>query len=73
MAAEIGDAAAYVHLDVTDEAQWAAAVKATEEGFGPVTVLVNNAGILHFQAAAQDHARGLRRVMRVNVPACSSA
>jgi 3alpha(or 20beta)-hydroxysteroid dehydrogenase len=67
VAAEIGDAALYVHLDVTDEAQWAAAVKATEEAFGPVSVLINNAGILHFQSRPKTTLEDFERVMRVNV------
>jgi 3alpha(or 20beta)-hydroxysteroid dehydrogenase len=45
LAAELGDAAVFVHLDVTDEASWAAAIEAAESAFGPVSVLVNNAGI----------------------------
>jgi 3alpha(or 20beta)-hydroxysteroid dehydrogenase len=42
---ELGDAARYVHLDVTSEADWQAALAVTTEAFGPPTVLVNNAGI----------------------------
>lgn len=45
LASEFGDQALYVHLDVTDEGDWTAAVAAAEERFGPVAVLVNNAGI----------------------------
>jgi 3alpha(or 20beta)-hydroxysteroid dehydrogenase len=45
VAAELGDAAAYVHLDVTDRRQWAAAVAAPLTRFGKLNVLVNNAGI----------------------------
>lgn len=48
LAAELGDAAAFVHLDVTDRPQWAAAVAATVERFGGMNVLVNNAGIADF-------------------------
>ncbi len=40
-----GDRAMYVHLDVTSEGDWADAVGATEARFGPVSILVNNAGI----------------------------
>ncbi len=46
MAADLGDAAIALHLDVRDEAEWAAAVAATLERFGTLNVLVNNAGIL---------------------------
>lgn len=34
-----------VVLDVTSEQDWQAAVVATEDRFGPITVLVNNAGV----------------------------
>lgn len=46
VAGEIGDAARYMHLDVTSESEWAAAVETAVAAFGPVRVLVNNAGIL---------------------------
>lgn len=40
-----GGHASYVHLDVTDEAQWKAAVEGTVAAHGRLDVLVNNAGI----------------------------
>jgi NAD(P)-dependent dehydrogenase (short-subunit alcohol dehydrogenase family) len=40
-----GGTASYVHLDVTDEAQWKAAVDKTVAAHGGLHVLVNNAGI----------------------------
>jgi NAD(P)-dependent dehydrogenase (short-subunit alcohol dehydrogenase family) len=40
-----GGRAAYVHLDVTDEQGWAAAVATTVDKFGGLDILVNNAGI----------------------------
>ena len=67
VAAEIGDAARYVHLDVTDEAGWDRVVAFAEETFGPVTVLVNNAGILLFQALHKTDLSDFENVMRVNV------
>lgn len=45
LAAELGDRALYVRLDVTDEDSWNAAVQTTEDHFGPLSVLVNNAGV----------------------------
>ena len=35
----------FVHLDVTKEAEWRAAVEAAERTFGKLNVLVNNAGV----------------------------
>lgn len=46
LAAELGPAAAFTQLDVADESGWAAAVELVERRFGPVSVLVNNAGVL---------------------------
>jgi NAD(P)-dependent dehydrogenase (short-subunit alcohol dehydrogenase family) len=40
-----GGTAAYMHLDVTDEAQWKAVVDKTVSAHGGLHVLVNNAGI----------------------------
>jgi NAD(P)-dependent dehydrogenase (short-subunit alcohol dehydrogenase family) len=40
-----GGKAVYIHLDVTDEAQWQAAIDKTVSDHGGLDVLVNNAGI----------------------------
>ena len=40
-----GGHAIYVHLDVTDEAQWQSAIEKTVAAHGRLDVLVNNAGI----------------------------
>ncbi|TFD29049.1 glucose 1-dehydrogenase [Cryobacterium cryoconiti] len=45
LAAELGENARYVHLNVTEEADWTQAVTFTVETFGGLDVLVNNAGI----------------------------
>jgi 3alpha(or 20beta)-hydroxysteroid dehydrogenase len=41
----LGDAALYVHLDVTSEEDWTAAVSAALARFGKLDILVNNAGL----------------------------
>src|SRR5918996_2608593 len=41
-----GGAATYVHLDVTSERDWRAAVETAVRQYGHLHVLVNNAGIL---------------------------
>ena len=48
LASELGDAARYVHLDVTDYAQWESAVKTAVDEFGGLDIVVNNAGIANF-------------------------
>lgn len=48
LAAELGDAVRYRHLDVTSAEDWAGVVAETESAFGPIGVLVNNAGIVTF-------------------------
>jgi len=68
VAAEIGDAAIAVALDVTDPEDWDAAVVAAVAAFGRVDVLVNNAGIgipprVMEEATLEDH----RRTMAVNL------
>ena len=45
LADELGAAAAYVHLDVTDPATWDVAVATAVERYGRLGALVNNAGI----------------------------
>ncbi|WP_063037959.1 SDR family oxidoreductase [Nocardia pseudovaccinii] len=46
LADELGEQAAYVHLDVTRSGDWEAAVAETVRRFGKLDVLVNNAGVL---------------------------
>lgn len=48
LAQELGEAARYVHLDVTDIGDWERAVDLAAEAFGGLDVLVNNAGIISF-------------------------
>jgi hypothetical protein len=48
LADELGSAVMYRHLDVTDGAGWETIVAPAEEAWGPVKVLVNNAGIVTF-------------------------
>lgn len=43
---ELGESALFVYHDVANAKQWADVVSAATRAFGPVTVLVNNAGIL---------------------------
>jgi len=67
LAAELGEAARYVHLDVADEDQWRAAVGAAEAAFGPVTALVNNAGVIRSSPVTEETLDGFRRILDVNL------
>ncbi|MFH8572988.1 SDR family oxidoreductase [Streptomyces sp. NPDC017993] len=57
----------YCHLDVTSEESWQSAVRATEDAFGPVDVLVNNAGIIHFGGVEAQTPDQFRRILDVNL------
>ena len=67
LARSLGDAAAYVSLDVVEEAQWQRAVSAAVDRFGALHVLVNNAGIgvvgLLDELSLEEH----RRIIDVNL------
>ena len=61
-----GDDVLAVELDVTSEGQWRAAVDATVARFGGLSALVNNAGVLHRAAIAEETAGGFEGSWRVN-------
>lgn len=58
--------ARYLHLDVSEEDEWASVLADTTEAHGPVTVLVNNAGVLHMAPLAETSLADYERVIRVN-------
>lgn len=68
LADELGASAIYVHLDVSDEEQWRSTVTRSESAFGPLHVLVNNAGISGVPASLVDTELDVwRRVLAVNL------
>jgi len=66
-AAELGDNAIFVELDVTDQGSWERAVATGEDRFGPLSVLVNNAGILAFESIEESDPVSWRRQIDVNL------
>ena len=62
-----GGTAAGFRLDVTDRASIAAAFDAAEAKFGPVTLLINNAGVAHSNAAETMAAEDWRDVLSVDL------
>lgn len=67
VAAELGDAARFVHLDVTQPADWAAAVALALREFGVLNVLVNNAGIVYRRRLRNLERERWQRVLDVNL------
>ena len=63
---ETGGEAMYLHLDVTSEADWAAAVRAAIDSYGKLDILVNNAGILLRKGVEETSAEEWDRVQDVN-------
>ncbi len=62
-----GGEATYVHLNVTSEADWQAAVYTAENTYGKLNVLVNNAGILLRSSIEETTEDDFDRIMAVNV------
>ncbi len=54
LAKELGDAAIFQRLNVASGQDWQGAITAAEDAFGPVTALVNNAGIIGPVATCSD-------------------
>lgn len=67
LAAELGPGASFVHLDVADEASWRAALQHAAAAFGPLDVLVNNAGVLLFKTLLETSLADFERVIRINL------
>ncbi|KUO14765.1 glucose 1-dehydrogenase [Streptomyces dysideae] len=67
LAAELGGPARYAHLDVSTEDGWQTVVAETERELGPVSVLVNNAGILEWGTIEEQSLESFRRVIDVNL------
>ena len=65
-AERLGDDCRYVHLDVTLEADWQAALQFTVDEFGTPDVLVNNAGIFLIRPIAMTTLEDFERVQRIN-------
>ncbi len=67
LAADLGSNAVFVKLDVTKEQDWEAAIAAAEKLGGPLTLLVNNAGVLAMAPLADMPTADFKRVIDINL------
>jgi 3alpha(or 20beta)-hydroxysteroid dehydrogenase len=70
VAADVGGAAVYQHLDVTQPDDWDAIVQTTLDRFGRIDVLVNNAGILRVRMLDGHTLDDYMDVINVNQVGC---
>ena len=70
LADECGERALFVRHDVTSEADWSAAIAAVQQRFGPLDILINNAGILIPGSIATATLAQFRQLMQVNADSC---
>lgn len=66
LADSLGDNVRFQRLDVTSQTDWQQAVAVAEECFGPVNVLINNAGILHIASLVDTTPEDYLRVVNIN-------
>ncbi|WP_426668687.1 SDR family oxidoreductase [Mucilaginibacter sp. McL0603] len=67
LADELGDKVIFSLLDVTSEKDWTATIAAAENTFGSISVLVNNAAIVHFEPIAETEPVAWRKVIDINL------
>ena len=66
LASELGENALFIKQNVTSAEEWTAVVAKTEETFGPVDVLVNNAGITMAKSLLDTTEEDYRRIVEIN-------
>ena len=63
---ETGGECLYLHLDVTNEESWQAAIAATVARFGKLDILVNNAGIYRIELVEETSVELWDQIMEIN-------
>lgn len=66
LASELGDNTLFVKHDVTDEAGWQEVIEKAEAAFGPVNVLVNNAGISMSKSIFDMSVEDYKKIIDIN-------
>ncbi len=67
LAAELGDATAFIQHDVTSLSAWQDVIAAAEAKFGRLDCLVNNAGVIAFKRLDDLTEADIRRIIDVNL------
>ncbi|MEK4229449.1 glucose 1-dehydrogenase [Solibacillus sp. FSL H8-0538] len=66
LAQELGENVKFVKQDVTNAADWETVINETENTFGPVNILVNNAGISMNKTIAEMTEAEYRKILEIN-------
>lgn len=66
LASELGENSLFIKQNVTSTEEWAAVVAKAEEKFGPVNILVNNAGITMAKSILETTKEEYRRIVDIN-------
>lgn len=64
---ELGEAVRYEHLDVRREEHWRRVLGVAEQSYGPVSVLINNAGVVEFATIEEQTPEAFQRVLDINL------
>jgi 3alpha(or 20beta)-hydroxysteroid dehydrogenase len=67
VAGEIGAAAAFRKLDVTNEDAWRRVVADTQQRWDQIDILVNNAGVVHAASITELEQKDFERVLNINL------
>jgi 3alpha(or 20beta)-hydroxysteroid dehydrogenase len=66
VAEDLGENAIFLPIDVTDEESWKTVITEAEKTFGPISVLVNNAGIVKQNSIENTSLEEYRQTIHIN-------
>ncbi len=66
LAEDLGENALFIRHDVAEEADWKNVVSKTEAAFGPINILINNAGVAETNMFETATVESYMRVFRIN-------
>lgn len=66
LADELGENALFIKQNVSSSEDWATVISETEKAFGPINILVNNAGITLAKSILETTEEEYRRIVNIN-------